>query len=354
MPHQRPAGIPGELLLGGRPAGPRHPGRVQAGPVLEPGEPGRPRADDRPGDLGPDRGPDHPLRRERRDRRHDHRRGPRAQGPQPDDPGHRRRPRGQRPVRRHRPPVPDRGRRRGLHARARTTRRSSIGGSGSATATRSRWPAASPARRGSCPAARAGPRWSPRARSSASSPGRPTAADAVVVVLLPDSGRSYLSKIYNDEWMRANGLLATTGAATRVAELLADRHHAPDMPAVVVARTTERVGDAIATLQAYGISQLPGVRGRRGRRGRRARRLDQREGPARPGVPRPERRRADRRRGHGSAAAAGRGVRHARRGVRAAVRWGVGARRGPRRSPGRGRDQARLPRVPGPPPAPHG
>ena len=85
----------------------------------------------------------------------------------------------------------------------------------------------------------------------------PTGRDAVVVVLLPDSGRSYLSKIYNDEWMRANGLLATIGATTRVAELLADRHHAPDIPAVVVARTTERVGAAIATLQAYGISQLP-------------------------------------------------------------------------------------------------
>ena len=87
--------------------------------------------------------------------------------------------------------------------------------------------------------------------------GTDTAKDAVIVVLLPDSGRSYLSKIYNDEWMRVNGLLATTGAATRVSELLADRHHAPDRPAVVVARTTERVGAAIATLQAYGISQLP-------------------------------------------------------------------------------------------------
>lgn len=81
--------------------------------------------------------------------------------------------------------------------------------------------------------------------------------DAVVVVLLPDSGRSYLSKIYNDEWLRANGLIATTGAAVRVAELLADRHHGSDMPAVIIARTTERVGDAIATLQTYGISQLP-------------------------------------------------------------------------------------------------
>ena len=63
--------------------------------------------------------------------------------------------------------------------------------------------------------------------------------------------------LVTDEWMRANGLIATIGATTRIAELLADRHHAPDMPAVVVARTTERVGAAIATLQAYGISQLP-------------------------------------------------------------------------------------------------
>ncbi len=81
--------------------------------------------------------------------------------------------------------------------------------------------------------------------------------DAVVVVLLPDSGRSYLSKVYNDEWMRNNGLLPTTGASTRIETLLADRHRDPDRPSVVVARTTERVGDAIETLQAYGISQLP-------------------------------------------------------------------------------------------------
>jgi len=81
--------------------------------------------------------------------------------------------------------------------------------------------------------------------------------EAVVVVLLPDSGRSYLSKIYNDEWMRANGLMATTGESTRIDALLADRHHAAGLPSVVVARTTERVGAAIETLQAYGISQLP-------------------------------------------------------------------------------------------------
>ena len=82
--------------------------------------------------------------------------------------------------------------------------------------------------------------------------------EAIVVVLLPDSGRSYLSKVYNDEWLRANGLMATTGAATRIDDLLADRHHGTaGMPAVVIARTTQRVGDAIATLQEYGISQMP-------------------------------------------------------------------------------------------------
>jgi cystathionine beta-synthase len=82
--------------------------------------------------------------------------------------------------------------------------------------------------------------------------------DSVVVVLLPDSGRNYLSKVYNDEWMRNNGLLPTTGASTRIAALLAERQHPdPERPPVVVARTTERVGDTIETLQTFGISQLP-------------------------------------------------------------------------------------------------
>ena len=83
------------------------------------------------------------------------------------------------------------------------------------------------------------------------------AKDAVMVVILPDGGRSYLSKLYNDEWMRVNGLLATTGAIVRVGELLAARHHDAELPDVVIARTTDRVGAAIDLLQLYGISQLP-------------------------------------------------------------------------------------------------
>ena len=84
-----------------------------------------------------------------------------------------------------------------------------------------------------------------------------TAASAVVVVLLPDGGRNYLSKLYNDEWMRANGLLATTGAVVRVAEILRERQDGAELPDVVLARTTDRVGAAIDLLQLYGISQLP-------------------------------------------------------------------------------------------------
>ncbi len=80
---------------------------------------------------------------------------------------------------------------------------------------------------------------------------------AVIVVILPDGGRSYLSKLYNDEWMRANGLLATTGAVVRVGQILAGRAPGQDLPNLVLARTTDRVGDAIDTLQRFGISQLP-------------------------------------------------------------------------------------------------
>ena len=81
--------------------------------------------------------------------------------------------------------------------------------------------------------------------------------EAVVVVLLPDGGRNYLSKLYNDEWMRVNGLLATSGGSAHIGALLTDRHPDADRPGLVVARTTERVGEAIDRLQTYGISQMP-------------------------------------------------------------------------------------------------
>ncbi len=81
--------------------------------------------------------------------------------------------------------------------------------------------------------------------------------DAVMVVLLADTGRNYVSKLYNDEWLRQRGLLPSSGAVVRVGDLLATRHHGLEIPRLVVARTAQRVGEAIATLQEYGISQMP-------------------------------------------------------------------------------------------------
>jgi cystathionine beta-synthase len=82
------------------------------------------------------------------------------------------------------------------------------------------------------------------------------AREAVMVVIIPDGGRNYLSKLYNDEWMRANGLLGFAPGRATIRTLLDDRH-AGHLPEVVVVRTTERVADAIATLERYGISQMP-------------------------------------------------------------------------------------------------
>ncbi len=84
-----------------------------------------------------------------------------------------------------------------------------------------------------------------------------SSGDAVIVVILPDGGRNYLSKLYNDEWMRVNGLLSSAGAVATIADLLADRHRDGELPDLVLARTTQRVGEAIGLFEQYGISQMP-------------------------------------------------------------------------------------------------
>jgi cystathionine beta-synthase len=80
--------------------------------------------------------------------------------------------------------------------------------------------------------------------------------DDVVVVLLPDSGRGYMSKIFNDDWMASYGFLKEVGQRT-VGEVL----HAKsgDMPALVHTHPTETVRDAIEILREYGVSQMPVV-----------------------------------------------------------------------------------------------
>ena len=82
----------------------------------------------------------------------------------------------------------------------------------------------------------------------------------------PDSGRNYLSKLYNDEWMRANSLLPTPGGVVTLRDILDDHHHGKQLPDVVVVRTTESVGTAIGRLQEFGISQMPVSEDREGAR----------------------------------------------------------------------------------------
>jgi len=79
----------------------------------------------------------------------------------------------------------------------------------------------------------------------------------LIVVMFPDGGRNYISKLYNDEWMRVNGLLGSSTGGTRVADVLGNGHRRGELPSVVLARTTDRVGAAIDLLQLHGISQMP-------------------------------------------------------------------------------------------------
>ncbi|MGW2439335.1 cystathionine beta-synthase [Streptomyces goshikiensis] len=82
--------------------------------------------------------------------------------------------------------------------------------------------------------------------------------DDVVVVLLPDSGRGYLSKIFSDEWMAGHGFLEEAGPAARIGAVLADK--AGGIPSLVHMHPEETVGEAIEVLREYGVSQMPIVK----------------------------------------------------------------------------------------------
>lgn len=80
--------------------------------------------------------------------------------------------------------------------------------------------------------------------------------DDIIVVLLPDGGRGYLGKIFNDRWMASYGFLSADGALT-VGDVL--RAKVGDLPALVHTHPTETVRDAIEILREYHVSQMPVV-----------------------------------------------------------------------------------------------
>ena len=75
---------------------------------------------------------------------------------------------------------------------------------------------------------------------------------ALVIVLLPDTGRNYLSKIYNEEWMRSNGFLEQFPTHS-VSDVIGPRK----LPAFIGVQARDSVRSAIDAMQNYGISQLP-------------------------------------------------------------------------------------------------
>lgn len=83
--------------------------------------------------------------------------------------------------------------------------------------------------------------------------------DAVIVVLLPDSGRGYLTKVFNDEWLGQYGF-ATEGESDlrTVGEVL--RGKSGQLPDLVHTHPSETIAEAVHILQEYGVSQMPVVR----------------------------------------------------------------------------------------------
>ena len=89
-----------------------------------------------------------------------------------------------------------------------------------------------------------------------------------VLVILPDGGRPYLSKVFDDAWMIEHGFLERVGEVPSIAQVLrAKTTGGEEVPAFVAVGSDQRVSEAIVLLQQYGISQLPVIRRQNGGNG---------------------------------------------------------------------------------------
>jgi cystathionine beta-synthase len=87
--------------------------------------------------------------------------------------------------------------------------------------------------------------------------GTPEGRDAVIVVLLPDSGRGYLTKVFNDEWLARYGFLPASHERTAGEVLRGKDGRLPDL---VHTHPQETIAEAVQILKEYGVSQMPVVR----------------------------------------------------------------------------------------------
>ncbi len=81
------------------------------------------------------------------------------------------------------------------------------------------------------------------------------APDRLAVVILPDSGSRYLSKVFDDKWMRENGFLEATWSEATLSQVLARK----PSPELITAQKDEPVTQVIARMKAYDISQVPAL-----------------------------------------------------------------------------------------------
>jgi cystathionine beta-synthase len=85
--------------------------------------------------------------------------------------------------------------------------------------------------------------------------------EATILTMIPDSGRSYMSKFYDDNWMLEHGFVERRAPLPTVAELLrSKRMEETEVPALITIAAHQKVGEAIDVMQRYSISQLPVVR----------------------------------------------------------------------------------------------
>lgn len=81
--------------------------------------------------------------------------------------------------------------------------------------------------------------------------------DDVIVVILPDGGRGYLSKVYSDDWLRENGFLPADGQSYYAKDLLERKKVDGRVPPMITVKPDDMVQDAIDMMEKYGIDQLP-------------------------------------------------------------------------------------------------
>ena len=82
--------------------------------------------------------------------------------------------------------------------------------------------------------------------------------DAVIVVLLPDSGRGYLTKVFSDDWLTRYGFGPPHTDGRTVGDVL--REKSGELPSLVHTHPGETIAEAVGILREYGVSQMPVVR----------------------------------------------------------------------------------------------